>query len=55
MRHFNYAYGRTGTLFEGRFKTSIVREQQYLLTCLRYIELNPLRAGMIKNPVDYRW
>ena len=55
VRHFNYRYARTGTLFEGRFKTSIVQEDQYLLTCLRYIELNPVRAGMVKDPGDYRW
>ena len=43
--YFNYTYTRSGTLFEGRFKTSIVQEDRYLLTCLRYIELNPVRAG----------
>lgn len=55
VRHFNYTYTRSGTLFEGRFKTCIVQEDQYLLTCLRYIELNPVRAGMVRNPGDYRW
>ena len=55
VRHFNYTYSRSGTLFEGRFKTCIVQENQYLLTCLRYIELNPVRAGMVKDPGDYRW
>lgn len=55
VRRFNYAYSRSGTLFEGRFKTSIVQEDRYLLTCLRYIELNPVRAGMVKDPGDYRW
>ena len=55
VRHFNYTYTRSGTLFEGRFKTSIVQETQYLLTCLRYIELNPVRAGMVKDPGDYHW
>lgn len=55
VRHFNYKYTRTGTLFEGRFRTSIVQEDRYVLTCLRYIELNPVRAGMVKDPGDYRW
>ena len=55
VRHFNYKYTRTGTLFEGRFRTSVVQEDRYLLACLRYIELNPVRAGMVSNPGDYRW
>ena len=55
VRHFNYRYARSGTLFEGRFKTHIVQDDQYLFTCLRYIELNPVRAGMVKDPGDYRW
>jgi len=55
VRHFNYRYTRSGTLFEGRFKTCIVQDDRYLLTCLRYIELNPVRAGMVTDPGDYRW
>jgi len=55
VRQFNYTYTRSGTLFEGRFKSSLVQEDHYLLTCLRYIELNPLRAGMVTDPGDYRW
>lgn len=55
VRQFNYTYARSGTLFEGRFKTSLVQEDHYLLTCLRYIEHNPLRAGMVTDPGDYRW
>jgi putative transposase len=53
--HFNYSYARSGTLFEGRFRSCVVQEDQYFLTCLRYIELNPVRAGMVKDPGDYRW
>jgi len=53
--HFNDRYGRTGTLFEDRFKSSPVETDAYLLTCLRYIELNPVRAGMVCNAGDYRW
>jgi len=55
VRHFNYTYSRSGTLYEGRFKTSIVQEDTYFLTCLRYIELNPVRAGLVTDPGDYRW
>ena len=55
VRHFNYRYDRTGTLFEGRFKANPVQSQQYLLNCCRYIELNPVRAGMVRNPADHRW
>ena len=55
VRKFNYTYARSGTLFEGRFKTCVVQENPYLLSCLRYIELNPVRAGMVSDPGDYRW
>jgi putative transposase len=55
VRRFNYLYTRTGTLFEGRFKTCVVQEDHYLLTCLRYIELNPVRAGLVSDPGEYRW
>ena len=51
----NKKYGRTGTLWEGRHKASIVETDRYLLTCYRYIELNPVRAGMVGRPADYRW
>lgn len=55
VRYFNKTYGRTGTLFEGRFKSCIVQQSDYFLTCLRYIELNPVRAGMVRDPIDYVW
>jgi putative transposase len=55
VRHFNYAYGRSGSLFEDRFKSSLIQADEYLLTCLQYIELNPVRAGMVTDPADYRW
>jgi putative transposase len=55
VRYFNHRYARTGGLFEGRFKSSVVQDDEYLLTCLRYIELNPVRAGMVTDPGDYRW
>ncbi len=55
VRHFNRSYGRTGTLWEGRFKSSLVDEEGYFLVCQRYIELNPVRAGMVGDPAGYRW
>ncbi len=55
VRYFNYRHRRSGTLFEGRFKSSIVQSRRYLLACQRYIELNPVRAGMVGDPADYTW
>ena len=54
-RYFNDRHGRTGTLFEGRFRATIVDTEEYLLTCYRYIEENPVRAGLAQNPASYRW
>ena len=51
----NRAYRRSGTLWEGRFRSCPVQEESYLLGCQRYIELNPVRAGMVTHPADYRW
>jgi putative transposase len=55
VRYFNFQYGRTGTLFEGRFKSNPVQSNRYLLACYRYIELNPVRAGLVQDPADYVW
>jgi putative transposase len=55
VRSVNQRYGRTGTLWEGRFKSSVIESERYLLACYRYIELNPVRAGMVQHPGDYRW
>lgn len=55
VRYINRAYHRSGTLWEGRFKASLVDSHAYLLACMRYIELNPLRANMVKHPGGYRW
>jgi len=52
---FNARYRRTGTLWEGRFKAALVDSDRYLSTCYRYIELNPVRAGMVADPRHYRW
>ncbi len=53
--YVNHEYGRTGTLWEGRFKSSLIQARSYLLACYRYIELNPVRDGMVEEPVDYTW
>jgi len=55
VRQFNRRHGRTGTLWEGRFKSSLVDTDKYLLACYRYIELNPIRARMVEEPADYPW
>jgi putative transposase len=55
VRYVNHAYRRTGTLWEGRFKAGLVQSETYLLTCSRYIELNPVRAQMVETPGEYKW
>lgn len=55
VQYFNYCYRRTGTLWEGRYKAALIDSESYLLTCMRYIELNPVRAGMVADPADYPW
>lgn len=55
VQYFNHQYKRTGTLWEGRYKATVLDSEQYLLTCSRYIELNPVRAGMVEHPSDYPW
>ena len=58
-RHFvpyiNHTYGSSGSIWEGRYKASLIQGEQYLLTCMRYIELNPVRAAIVKTPGAYRW
>lgn len=55
VRAFNARHSRTGTLWEGRFKSCLVDSDHYLLACLRYIELNPVRAAMVTQPWEHRW
>jgi len=55
VRYVNQAHGRTGTLWEGRYKSTLVDSEQYLLVLYRYIELNPVRAGMVEHPSEYPW
>ena len=58
-RHYvpyvNFTYGSSGSVWEGRYKASLVHDEAYLLTCMRYIELNPVRANMVRSPAHYRW
>ncbi|HEB26690.1 MAG TPA: transposase [Porticoccus sp.] len=55
VQYFNFTYRRSGTLWEGRYKSCAVQQEDYLLACYRYIELNPVRAGMVTDPSDYIW
>lgn len=55
VQYVNKEYSRTGTLWESRHKASLVDKENYLLHCCRYIELNPVRAGMVTHPQAYRW
>jgi len=55
VRYINARYDRTGTLWEGRFRSSLIDSERYFLACSRYIELNPVRAGMVASPSAYRW
>ncbi|MEZ5528349.1 MAG: transposase [Porticoccaceae bacterium] len=55
VQYINRTYRRSGTLWEGRYKASLVDAENYLMACYRYIELNPVRASMVSHPGDYRW
>jgi len=54
-RYINRREGRTGTLWESRYRSSAIQADKYLLACCRYVELNPVRAGMVDDPAHYRW
>lgn len=53
--YINKTYQRSGTLWEGRYKSCLIEAEPYLLACMRYIEENPVRAGMVKRPSEYVW
>lgn len=55
VRYFNDRHQRTGTLWEGRYKSTLIQTERYLLACMAYIDLNPVRAGMVAQPRDYPW
>jgi putative transposase len=55
VQYVNRTYQRTGSLWEGRFRSSLVQTERYVLACYRYIELNPVRANMVNDPIEYPW
>ncbi|WP_370690507.1 transposase, partial [Nitrosomonas sp.] len=55
MQYVNRTYQRSGGLWQGRYKASYIQSERYLLACMRYIELNPVRAEMVTRPGEYRW
>ena len=55
VQYFNFEYCRSGTLWEGRFKSCLVQDKRYLLQVYKYIELNPVRAKLVTDPGEYRW
>lgn len=55
VRYFNLRHQRTGTLWEGRYRSNLIESERYLLACMVYIDLNPVRAGMVAQPADYKW
>ena len=55
VQYVNKACGRTGALWEGRHKASVIDAERYLLGCSRYIEMNPVAAKMVRHPADYKW
>jgi putative transposase len=55
VRYFNDRHSRTGTLWEGRYRSTVVQAERYLLACMVYIDLNPVRAGMVADPADFAW
>ena len=55
VKYFNHTYRRSGTLWEGRYRATVVDSERFLLSVMRYIELNPVRAGMVGHPRDYPW
>ncbi len=55
VRYFNHRYKRTGTLFEDRYRSHPVQTREYFMVCSQYIELNPVRAGMVTDPAEYKW
>ncbi len=55
VRYFNDSQGRSGTLWEGRYRSTLIETERYLLACMVYIDLNPVRAGMAKEAAGYPW
>jgi len=54
-KYFNAKYGRSGTAWMGRYRAKLIRDEKYALTCLRYVDQNPVRANLVARPEQYRW
>ena len=55
VRYFNDSQQRSGTLWEGRYRSTLIQTDRYLLACMAYIDLNPVRAGLVAQAADYPW
>jgi putative transposase len=55
VRGFNNRHGRSGTLWEGRYRSTVIQAERYLVACMAYLDLNPVRAGLVAQPADYAW
>ena len=55
VRYFNQRQARTGTLWEGRYRSTLIQAERYLVACMVYMDLNPVRARMVASPIDYPW
>ena len=55
VRHYNLRHNRVGALWEGRYRSNLIESESYLLTCMMYIDLNPVRAGMVTTAQDHKW
>ena len=55
VRNYNLRQGRSGTLWEGRYRSTLIQAERHLLACMVYMDLNPVRAGMVADPADYPW
>ncbi len=55
VRYFNHRHGRSGTLWEGRYRSTLIQSERYLLACMVYIDLNPVRAGLVARPTEWPW
>ena len=55
VQYFNRRHARTGTLWEGRYRSTVLQPERYLLACMVYLDLNPVRAGLVQQPADYAW
>jgi putative transposase len=55
VRNYNLRHQRSGTLWEGRYRSTLIQTERYLLACMAYIDLNPVRAGLVADPADYPW